>query len=180
LGESKYIVVPKGTNYTVNLKGEGEEGSYTLMFDAVVGDGTPQNIRTFTLATVTPSMNATLTKEGTTYSPLRSDYNNDGTIDETKPFYEEPVVTKALLYGQLRIQIQNLTKLPLREKNSLLKVVDKAAVVGSCVTKTCRVAERVLLEGVRITVHAYTKKNLITTQEFGILVTTIDAIIKKI
>lgn len=108
LGDTKYLVVPKGTVRETSLVGEGY-GGYTLTTAGLGGDG-KQVIETELFnATVTPQMRATYRNDGSSYSMLSTDLDGDGVVDSLITLTgEEATANAEATYDQVREYIESL------------------------------------------------------------------------
>lgn len=108
LGGTKYLIVPKGTKRETVLTGE-DYGGYTLT-TATLNGSDEQTINTeLHNASTTPSMRAVYSHDGTNYSSIVTDYENDGVVDTVTTLTGEVVVTdNGVTYQQVREYISSL------------------------------------------------------------------------
>jgi pimeloyl-ACP methyl ester carboxylesterase len=169
-GDTKYFVVPKGTNRTTKLYGE-EYGGYTLT-TATLNSSDVQEIKT-TLqnATVTPSLIAEYSNTGGEFSTVVTDENGDGTIDyettlDGELIEEEVVVTYPLLIAT--IEALNITKV---RKQALLLIIKSAEYYANKTPSKLlyRNLEDGLLRSAQELIKLYVKKQYLTVADAAVL-----------
>jgi len=126
-GGSKYLIIPSGISYTIQIHGTGE-GSYSLVIDSLAGDKSPVTVAGVSDATVTPALVASFSKTNGVYSPLTSDLNGDGTIDAVVPLQKESIQS---LFISLEKAIQQLPSLNKRDKEELFEHLLALEKIGS-------------------------------------------------
>ncbi len=126
-GESKYVVIPSGIDYTVALTGEAE-GSYTLRIERLEGEADPVVLTTLAAATTTPDMTAEFTKEGGVFSTIKTDVDGDGVVDSVTTLDGE--VSAHALFDQLSIYLTALTNIKDNERSWLINNANKAENAG--------------------------------------------------
>ncbi|MBY0538530.1 hypothetical protein K2P47_04010 [Patescibacteria group bacterium] len=159
-GDTKYFVVPKGTNRTTKLYGEAD-GGYTLT-TASFGVNDTQTVNTVLKnATTTPTMLAEYKNTGSQYSNITTDINGDGTIDTTTSISGVPVVVVS--YPLLIAKIQSLSLLKIY-KQALLIIINSAQVYANKTTQVTlnRKIERGLLTTAEELIKLYIKKGYLT------------------
>jgi hypothetical protein len=166
-GDTKYLVVPKGTNRTTKLYGEAY-GGYTLT-TALLGEDDSQVVQTVLVnATATPSLIAEYSNQAGEFSTVVTDEDGDGEVDyETNldgELIEEEVVT--ITYPLLTSTIEGLNLSKYR-RQALLLLIRSADYFGSKVpTKPMYLKlEDALLQSARDLVKLYEKKRYLTTIE---------------
>lgn len=105
LASSTYIIIPKGTEYDVTIKGTGY-GSMTFRTDSLSND-TQALISSAYVATITPSTTIALSVIADTFSNLVIDTNGDTVIDQELTPQGEIVVPKGT-YVALRNAVKAL------------------------------------------------------------------------
>ena len=118
-GGSKYLIIPSGTTYTIQIHGTGE-GSYSLVIDSLAGDKPAITIASISDATVTPALIASFSKTNGIYSPLKSDINGDGIIDTVIPLQKESMQS---LFFSLEKAVQQLPGLKKHDREELFESV---------------------------------------------------------
>lgn len=108
LGDTKYLIVPKGTVRETVLTGE-DYGGYTLT-TATLTSTDEQVVRTELVnASTTPSMRAVYRHDGTNYSSIVTDYENDGVVDTVTTLTGESIIEDDVVtYQQVREYIEAL------------------------------------------------------------------------
>lgn len=174
----KYVIVPEGVDYTVDLEGEGE-GTYTLKIEKVVNENHPQLLSKYELATVTPMMEASFTKENGLFSTIKSDLDGNGTIDSEVTIEGKPVIV-VYTYKDLRAAI-NALSLPKNQKNLLLVEVLAAEKLAETrkKKKIFTVAEKIILLGIEQQVLQLKKKGSITQAQLENIIKIINSIRKS-
>jgi hypothetical protein len=129
IGGATYIIVPSTANYTANIRGIGEEGSYSLVIETLRGEESPVQVSMLASATVTPDMEATFTKSVGIISALETDYDGDGSIDQTVQLVPEP--TTAALFNALRTMVNGFVLLKAKDRNWLINSLNKAETTGA-------------------------------------------------
>jgi pimeloyl-ACP methyl ester carboxylesterase len=176
-GDTKYFVVPKGTNRTTKLYGEAN-GGYTLT-TITFGANDSQTINTVLKnATTTPLMVAEYKNTNSQYSNLTTDSNGDGIIDLTTNMIGEQVIIAT--YPLLISKIQSLT-LSKPYKQALLLLINSAQVYANKtnqVTLNKRI-ERGLLTTAEELVKLYIKKGYINQTDGQYLLQTVVLIKNK-
>jgi hypothetical protein len=161
-GNTKYFVVPKGTDRTTKLYGE-DYGGYTLT-TAALGANDTQTIRTsLSNASTTPTMIAEYSNENGEFSTVVTDVDGNGVTDyemtlDGEIINEEIVVTYPLLIST--IEELNLSKV---RKQALLLLVKGAEYYGNKTpTKPLyRSLEDGLLRSAEELIKLYAKKHYI-------------------
>jgi hypothetical protein len=128
IGGATYIIVPKTTNYTANIRSTGEVGSYSLVIQTLNGEAPPVLVSMLASATVTPEMEATFTKSVGIISELETDYDGNGSVDQTVQLVPEP--TTAELFGALRAMVNGFVLLKVKDRNWLLNSLSRAETTG--------------------------------------------------
>lgn len=129
IGGATYIIVPNTTNYIATVRGIGEEGSYSLGIETLSGEEVPVLVSMLASATVTPDMEATFTKSVGIVGELETDYDGDGSIDQTVQLVPEPTVTE--LFNALRTMVNGFVLLKVKDRNWLLNALDRAETTGA-------------------------------------------------
>lgn len=129
IGGATYIILPSTSNYSANISGQGEQGSYTLAVERLSGETNPTTIFSLVTATATPEMSATFSKSVGIYSEIKTDYDGNGTVDSTEQLVEEPTTSE--LFNALRTMVNGFTKLKQKERNWLLNSITKAETTGA-------------------------------------------------
>lgn len=178
LGDTKYLVIPKGTDHTTTLYGEAE-GHFTLT-TAVLDQSDTQIIRTrMENVTTTPTMVAQYTEKQDVYTSIRIDNEGDGVIDTETDLNGEPLHT-VYTYANLYQAIHALT-LKKSFKKILIQEVSRAERVEKLkiAPMIAKRLERVFLELVMKTVRRYEHKRLITATEADYVEKIIQSLIDK-
>jgi hypothetical protein len=128
IGGATYIIVPSTTNYTAQVQGVGEEGSYSLGIELLQGENQPASIVSLASATVTPNMEASFTKVGDVRSELVTDYDGDGIVDATIQIAPEPASGE--LFSGLRTMVGEFVLLKAKDRTWLLNSLSKAETTG--------------------------------------------------
>jgi pimeloyl-ACP methyl ester carboxylesterase len=179
-GDTKYFVVPKGTNRTTRLYGE-EYGGYTLT-TATLGTDDVQRVETILPnASTSPTMLAEYSNHNGVFSNVVTDSDGDGTADyettlDGELIEEEVVVTYPLLITT--VEALNLSKL---RKQALLLLIKSAQYYGN---KTPSKAlylnlEDAALKSARDLTNLYLKKGYITATDAATLLEMIQVLKDK-
>lgn len=159
-GDTKYFIVPKGTNRTTKLYGEAD-GGYTLTMSAFGANDTQVIQKVLKNATVTPDFIAEYSNSNSQYSNITTDLDGDGIIDVVTSL--TGTVIPSAYYPILIAKIQSLTlsKLP---KQALLLLIKGAQVFSNKTTEKTenKRRERKLLQVAEEIIKLYLKKGYIT------------------
>lgn len=169
LASSTYIIIPKGTEYDVTIKGTGY-GSMTFRTESLSND-TQALISSAYVATITPSTTIALSVIADTFSNLVIDTNGDTVIDQELTLQGEIVVPKGT-YLALRNAIKALPvkygyKKHLLAFTNLAEYFDKKALIHKRYAKF----ELLMLKRIEQTLaHAVKKRQLTQAQIVTILI----------
>ena len=165
-GDTKYLIVPKGTNRTTKLYGE-EYGGYTLT-TAILGANDVQVVQTVLInATTTPNLVAEYSNQNGEFSTVVTDENGDGEVDYEMSLDGELIVEEEIVtYPSLILTVEGLNLSKVR-KQALLLLIKSAEYYGSKVpTKASYIKlEDTLLQSAQDLVKLYEKKRYLTTAE---------------
>ncbi len=179
-GDTKYFVVPKGTNRTTKLYGE-DYGGYTLT-TAELTSADSQVIKTeLKNASTTPQMVAEYSNVGGTFSTVVNDINGDGVVDfETTLTGEKVVDEPEVTYTLLITKVESLSLSKLR-KQALLLAIRSAEFYANKKpsTQISRKLEDGLLDGVKELIRLYVKKKYLTSAEAIPLIETVQVLKDK-
>jgi hypothetical protein len=166
-GDTKYLIVPKGTNRTTKLYGEAY-GGYTLT-TALLGEDDSQVVQTVLVnATTTPSLIAEYSNQGGEFSTVMTDEDGDGEVDYEMSLDGELIEEEVVIitYPLLISTIEGLN-LSKSRKQALLLLIKSADYYGSKVpTKTLYLKlEDALLQSAQDLLKLYEKKRYLTIVE---------------
>jgi len=125
-GDTKYFIVPKGTDRTTKLYGE-DYGGYTLTI-AVVGSNDEQIIQSVLKnASATPNLIAEYTNSDGVFSTIVTDVNSDGVIDYETTLDGDVIDNEETIsYKSLMTKIDNL-ELSKKHKRVLTFLIKRAS-----------------------------------------------------
>lgn len=124
-GGTKYLVIPTDTDRTTTLLGEAS-GGYTLTISELSGTDLQVIKHEVVNATTTINMVASYTKKDSKFSTIKSDYNNDGIVDQENTVDGTLVIPPPLYtYQSLK---STITLLPIKkiQKDALLLLANQA------------------------------------------------------
>lgn len=173
-GDTKYLVVPKGTNRTTKLYGE-DYGGYTLT-TATLGSDDVQVVQTVLVnATTTPHLIAEYSNQNGEFSTVVTDENGDGEVDYEMSLSGELIEQEVVVTYPLLISTVESLNLSRSRKQTLLLLIKSAEYYGSKIPrKTLYLKlEDTLLRSAQDLVKLYEKKRYLTTVEAAGLQTMI-------
>ena len=179
-GDTKYFVVPKGTNRVTRLYGE-EYGGYTLTTAALSNDDI-QTIQTvLPNASTSPTMIAEYSNENGVFSTVLTDSNGDGTADfettlDGELIEEDVIVTYTSLIAT--VEALNLSK---ARKQALLLIVKSAEHYGNKTPSRAlyRNLEEALLKSAQELIKLYSKKRYISAANATVMLEMIEVLKDK-
>lgn len=162
-GDTKYFVVPKGTNRTTKLYGEAN-GGYSLTTISFGVNDTQTIDTVLKNATTTPTMLAEYKNTSAQYSNITTDINGDGAVDTTTSMSGKLVVIVTYPLLVAKIQSSSLSKI---YKQALLLIINSAQVYANKTTQVTlnKKIERGLLTAGEELVKLYVKKGYINQLE---------------
>lgn len=169
-GDTKYFVVPKGTNRTTRLYGEGY-GGYTLT-TATLDDSDTQTIRTILPnASTSPTMLAEYSNENSVFSTVVTDSDGDGTVDLEATLEGEVIEKEVEVTYPLLISTVESTNLSRVRKQSLLLIIKSAEYYGNKlpVKSLYLKLEDALLKSAQDLVKLYLNKRYLTATEADLI-----------
>lgn len=179
-GDTKYFVVPKGTNRVTRLYGE-EYGGYTLTTAALSTDDIQIIQTVLPNASTSPSMLAEYSNEDGVFSTILTDSNGDGTVDfettlDGELIEEEVIVSYATLIAT--VEALNLSK---ARKQTLLLIIKSAEHYGNKTPSKVlyRSLEDALLKSAQELIKLYSKKYYIKTVDANALLEMIEVLKNK-
>jgi pimeloyl-ACP methyl ester carboxylesterase len=168
-GGTKYLILPRDKNVGITLKGEAL-GGYTLTTAWLRNNGQQVIETTLVDATTTPDMTAQLSFVNGEFTTIKTDYNNDGTVDlETS--LDGEVIEVIVTYQTVKEAITDLSlsrtrKMPLL---ALLNLSEKLYQVSNN-KPLLKIAAKQLLTQLISTIEVYKKRGYITESDRLLLV----------
>jgi pimeloyl-ACP methyl ester carboxylesterase len=169
-GDTKYFVVPKGTDRVTRLYGE-DYGGYTLTTAELDRNDSQVVKTTLVNASTTPTMVAEYSNTNKKYSTVMTDIDGDGDNDfettlDGEIVEEEVIITYSVLISS--VEKLNTSK---SRKQTLILLIKSAEHYGAKVPskKLYRDLEDVFLTSAQELVKLYLKKRYITQEEAEIL-----------
>lgn len=164
-GDTKYFVVPKGTERTTKLYGE-DYGGYTLT-TAVLDDEDTQVLQTqLKNASTTPNLVAEYSNIDGVYSSIVTDLDGDGVIDFETTMDGVSLVQEEVSYDTLLQAIKDTELVRLRE-SVLIIMVQKAEYYShkAATKKAYAKLEDVFLQSASELVKHYVRKKYLTAAD---------------
>lgn len=167
IGSSKYIIVPKGVEYDVILKGE-DEGGMTLTIHDLEGDNQSEVLK-LPIEIITASTSITFSNTGESFTNILIDTNGDGTVDtEVTPegIVVEDEVEEVVTYQSLYEAIDELS-LKRIYKKSLVRSAKLAEKISNKSNKPIfKHIEKLLLKKLQKQLRFYERKRIISREEY--------------
>jgi len=172
LGGSKYIVVPAGQKYAVQLRGTGN-GGLTFSLDTLRGESQSPTA-SVRVATVTPSTTVSVVYDTSILGNLSIDNNGDGEIDTIltpQGIDVTPKVSFATLRSSLQtLSLSNTRKLPLLLLVTTAETLDKNSKINPKLVPV----KVLILNQLQSLLTTYQRKGWITQSELSRLTTIIN------
>lgn len=179
MAESKYVVVPKGLSFDVEMKGIGS-GNVTFTVHNVSNDEQQQIIH-IPISDISTTTSLTVHSNGTNFGNLKVDKNGDGQIEQEVTPSGEVVIPPPIesLYTKLLKMVKSLDLKP-KYKLPVVLAVETAKVLSEKGKgPIARLAERTVLKELVKLLNQYQSQKLISGPEYNNLVGIIKQIIGK-